>query len=549
MTIKSKKNTKVFSMRSKKVKRVNIKKGGTHPHPKHFYDKSYDDIIKRYNEVQVEIIRINGLINQSKTENLDELVIMKTILDKNLLMIKMENNAASLYIDYCQEYFEQKNIKDLDTERIKNSQKSIDDVIVNKEIIFKLISKPISKKGQVESYDKSKHGVDVLKQRVILPLTLIQIKLINNDTKQEKLLEVRGDTTIAKLKNLLADDLNVPAYKIGLTYESNILLNYFDITSIQYNDSKYITYYIDHFYKPSELSSENPSTTYEYVSALELIERFDKMEIHDKQEFIKFLEKMSLKTLFTKIKKGIHTQDEYKEFLKIMYINNFVENINIDSSLSTKDITIPIFNNVKPTAPPTIKIHLVKELYDMNNQLFQLNKNFYNLNKNPIKNKDEIQQITFLIQALQRDINKFVLTNEDIYNYVMNLKKYQMINKNESAQNREKSPKFSQMTIGNFFTSYYYTTENEKIWRYITADEIRESLSSLSHKDLAIFLQQISIMDFNAYQIINKITSKTESLEDMLSLYNILIQQISFKIIELSHGGDEMDFIPLSIIT
>jgi hypothetical protein len=56
-------------------------------------------------------------------------------------------------------------------------------------------------------------------------------------------------------------------------------------------------------------------------------------------------------------------------------------------------------------------------------------------------------------------------------------------------------------------------------------------------------------MDYNAYQIINKITLNTESLEDMLTLYNILIQQISFKIIELSHGSDKMDFILLSLIT
>ena len=129
------------------------------------------------------------------------------------------------------------------------------------------------------------------------------------------------------------------------------------------------------------------------------------------------------------------------------------------------------------------------------------------------------------------------------------VKKYQMINKNEPTQNPIKSPKFSSMTMSHFFTSYYYTIDNEKIWRYITANEIRERLKSLSNKDLSVFLQQISIMDDNAYLIINKITSNTESLEDVLSLYNILIQKISFKIIELSHGGDEMDFVPLSLIT
>jgi hypothetical protein len=132
---------------------------------------------------------------------------------------------------------------------------------------------------------------------------------------------------------------------------------------------------------------------------------------------------------------------------------------------------------------------------------------------------------------------------------VVNLKKYEMINKNELAQNPKKSPKFPSGAMSKLFTSYYYTTENEKIWRYITTDEIRERLKSLSPKDLSVYLQQISLMDRNAYLIINKITLNTESLEDMLTLYNILIQQISFKIIELFHGGDEMDFIPLSLIT
>ena len=231
-----------------------------------------------------------------------------------------------------------------------------------------------------------------------------------------------------------------------------------------------------------------------------------------------------------------------------MYINNFVTNINIDNSLSQKDITIPVFNNVKPKEPPLLKIHLVTEFYDMTKQVFQLNNKLYSLNKNPIKNKDEIEQMKFLMQALLSDINKFILTNEDIYNYVKNLKKYIIINKNQPAQDLTKSPKFSMMTMSKFFTTYYYTTENEKIWRYITADEIRERLKSLGHKDLALFLQDVSIMDFNAYLIINKITSNTESLEDMYTLYNILIQQISFKIIELTNGGDEMDFIPLFMI-
>jgi hypothetical protein len=84
---------------------------------------------------------------------------------------------------------------------------------------------------------------------------------------------------------------------------------------------------------------------------------------------------------------------------------------------------------------------------------------------------------------------------------------------------------------------------------YNTADEIRIIIKLLNSQELMDLLQNIKIMDDNAIVIINKIRPNTESLEDMLTLYNILIQQILFKIIELLHGGDEMDFNPLSLIT
>jgi hypothetical protein len=555
MTIKSKKNKKSYLMRSKKVKRYHVQKGGNQIHPKYFYDKSYYNIIKRYNEVQDEIKRINGLINKSKIGDLDELVMNKKVLEKNLLIIKMENAEVNWYIDYCTEYFQEKMKKDLDDKRIQNkSEKDIKDLIeTNKEIIFKLISKPISEKVQIEQfkkYDNSENSHNVSTRSSVSDTDILQVKLQNQKKTQEYVFTIRGNTTIAKLKILLAEELQIPPYKIDFKYEANIVFDYYTIANIQYDENRYIEYEISNWNQPREVSSEKPDITYEYVTASELIYRFDnQMEAEDKVKFTRFLREINLTSLFTKIKKGIHTEDEYKEFLKIMHINNFVTNVNIDNSLSLKDISIPAFNNVKPKELPPFKLHLLTEFNDMTKQVFQLNSKLYSLNKNPIKNKDEIEQLRFVMQALLSDFKKFILTNEDIYNYVKNLKKYIIINKNQPSQDLTKSPKFSMMTMSKFFTTYYYTTENEKIWRYITADEIRERLKSLSHKDLAVFLQNVSIMDFNAYLIINKITSNTESLEDMYNLYNILIQQISFKIIEISHGGDEMDFIPLFMIT
>ena len=555
MTIKSKKNKKSYLMRSKKVKRYHVQKGGNQIHPKYFYNKSYHNIIKRYNEVQDEIRRINGLINKSKIGDLDELVMNKKVLEKNLLIIKMENSEVNWYIDYCNEYFQEKMKKDLDDKRIQNkSEKDIKDLIeTNKEIIFKLISKPISEKVQIEQfkkYDNSENRDNVSTRSSVSDTDILQVKLQNQKKTEEYVFTIRGNTTIAKLKILLAEELQIPPYKIDLKYEANIVFDYYTITNIQFDESRYIEYEISNWNQPREVSSEKPDITYEYVTAAELIDRFDnQMEAEDKVKFTRFLREINLTSLFTKIKKGIHTEDEYKEFLKIMHINNFVTNVNIDNSLFQKDISVPVFNNLKPKELPPFKLLLLTEFNDMTKQVFQLNSKLYSLNKNPIKNKDEIEQLGFVMQALLSDFKKFILTNEDIYNYVKNLKKYIIINKNQPAQDLTKSPKFSMMTMSKFFTTYYYTTENEKIWRYITADEIRERLKSLSHKDLAVFLQNVSIMDFNAYLIINKITSNTESLEDMYNLYNILIQQISFKIIELSHGGDEMDFIPLFMIT
>jgi hypothetical protein len=555
MTIQSKKNKKVFLTRSKKVKRVNIKKGGNPQHPKHFYYKEYDNIIKRYNEVYNEIIIINRLIYQAKPEKLDELGIRKKLLEQHLLKIKMENSGASWYIDYCKDYFQYKIKKELDDLKIQNiSQKDIKDLIeTNKECIFKLISKPISKKVDIEKfkkYDNSENSGNVSKQNNVLDTDILEVKLQNQKRTEEHVFTLRGDTTIAKLKILLAEKLQIPPYKIYLEYESNVIFNYNTIATIQYNQTKYIQYQISTREKPHEVSSEKPDVTYEYVSAAELIERFNnEMEIDDKVKFTRFLKEMNLTPLFNKIKKGVHTVDEYKEFLKIIYINNFVEKINIDSSLCEKDIEIPVFKNVKPEDPPHSKLYLVKELNDMNNQLFRLNSKVYSLKKNSIKNKDEIEQNTFMIQALLTDIDNFITKNEDIYDYVINLRKYQMINKNEPAQYPTKSPIFSRRWISNFFTDIYYTIENTKMWRYITADEIRIRIKLLNSQELTDLLQQIKIMDHNAYLIINKIRSNTESLEDTLTLYNILIQQISFKIIELLHGGDEMDFNPLSLIT
>jgi hypothetical protein len=76
-----------------------------------------------------------------------------------------------------------------------------------------------------------------------------------------------------------------------------------------------------------------------------------------------------------------------------MYINNFVEKINIDNSLGQKDIKIPIFKNVKPEEPPYSKLHLVKELNDMNNQLFRLNSQVYSLKKVLLKIKMRLHQL------------------------------------------------------------------------------------------------------------------------------------------------------------
>jgi hypothetical protein len=667
-SIESKKNKKVFLKRSKKEKKT--QKGGQN-HPKHFYNKSYDNIIKKYNNVKNEIKRIDNLIKQSNGDTGDLQIILNTY-KKKLDSIKMENNnSAKFYIEYCEQYFDQKNILNLETERINNSKKSFQDIIIDKEIIFKLITKPViqykpfnvgtkviltprhdemaedkyassgplihgnfgivisstaqhtdvrvisgENKGQQGSYIRS-DIIDVIKIQLIpynnrflitelevpsnssikyikellvkerklqnnniefvyknkilsenttidqikytsyfdewiiynyktypsiLAETIVNIKLKEIETQKENMFEIRGDTTIAKLKNLLGERLKIPPYKIEFIYEKETLLNYITIENINYKQSKYISYWINQYNTPTELTSENPNVKYEYVSSKELKERFEKMEISEKQLFIQFLDKMNLKTVFLKIKNNTHTDKEYNDFLRIMYINNFVKNIQIDTHLFFEDvILIPIYNNQKPVEPDISKMYLVKEFNSYIEQLHTLHINLYMLNKDPIKNKDSLQQMNIVLQALNQDIHNFISKNGDIFDYIVNLKKYEINLRNESVKNTH--PKFSRIRLAKFFTTYHLLDGNKKIWNFISADQIRKRFKSLNIKEQNLLISDISKMD-NALLIFNKIKQNDESFQNMITLYNILIEYISFLSIEIILGGDDMEFIP-----